>query len=119
MNGYIVISLDNGLMLLTHTINNYGLPSPASSSSSPSSMSDPLEISSFLYAIYTLSKSYYEDQEGDDDQGDSISGAGMISGSIVTGFRESPISYFQHVSSPTLVLLISLLTLGIDLLALL
>jgi hypothetical protein len=58
-------------------------------------MSDPLEISSYLYAIYTLSKSYYEDQG--EEQGDSITSAGMISGSIVTGFRESPISYFQHV----------------------
>jgi hypothetical protein len=91
MNGYIVISLENGLMLFTHTINNYGL-----SSSSSSSMSDPLEISSYLYAIYTLSKSYYDEYE-EDDQGDSASGAGMINGSIVTGFRESPISYFQHV----------------------
>lgn len=80
MNGYIVISLENGLMLFTHTNNNYGLSEPK----------EPLEISSYLYAVYTLSKSWYDDH--DDIQRDEI-----LNESIITSFRESPLSYFQQV----------------------
>jgi hypothetical protein len=84
MNGYIIISLENGLMLFTQTANNYGL----------AEKKDPLEISSYLYAIYSLSKSYYEDESQGED---SNQFNGVMSGSIATSFRESPLTYFQQV----------------------
>jgi hypothetical protein len=91
MNGYIIISLENGLMLFTQTKNNYGLQE----------RKDPLEISSYLYAIYSLSKSYYEDDFPGED-GNVFNG--VMSGLIATSFRESPLSYFQQVLPLSLVI---------------
>jgi hypothetical protein len=79
MNGVVIISLSNGLLIFSHTFCDFGLERKV----------DPMKLSSMLYALYALSTSVEE-------RLDEIN-VDVISETVATSVQRSPLSYFQQV----------------------
>lgn len=81
MNGFLIISLESGMLLHSEIYReNFGL----------NSVVETLQLSSILYAVYSLS----HELNGDTDE---IAEAEVGADDVVTSIKKSPVDFFQQV----------------------